>query len=392
MKIIHTADWHIGKIVHEYSMLEEQEYILKEFVKIVKEENPHAIIIAGDIYDRAVAPAEAVELLDKVIGELVLDIKIPVFIISGNHDSPERLCFGSGILRSKNLFIEGHFEKDTKKIVLRDEYGPVNFYLLPYVDPAIVRSVYEDGSIRTYDQAAKAIIERLSGNINKNERNIIVTHNYVRGINELSISDSERPLSIGGVDFIDVEKFKDFNYTALGHLHRPQKAGSDKAFYSGSILKYSFSEVNHKKSINIVNINSKGEAEICLRELKPRKDMRDLEASLRDLLSPSFYKNIETEHFYRITLTDKGEILDPMGKLKSVYPNVLQIMVKDRLRTTEEARTAAGEGYRDKTKLELFEEFYKSLNDGDLEPENANIISKIIEEVERKGDDFYETY
>ena len=173
MKIIHTGDWHIGKIVHEYSMIEEQEFILKQFVKLVKEEKPHVVIIAGDIYDRSVAPIEGVELLDRVLGQIILDLGIPVLVISGNHDSPERISFGSGILRSKNLFIEGLFKKDISRIVIGDDYGAVNFYMLPYADPAIVRNVYEDGSIRTHNQAMKAIINRVSNYLNRNERNYV---------------------------------------------------------------------------------------------------------------------------------------------------------------------------------------------------------------------------
>lgn len=392
MKIVHTADWHIGKIVNEYSMIGEQEYMLEQFVNIVKEEEPHVVIIAGDIYDRSVAPIEAVELLDKTLGKIILDFEIPVLLISGNHDSPERLSFGNGILRSKNLFIEGNFKKDLTKIELNDDYGKVNFYMLPYVDPAIVRNIYEDGRIRTHNQAMKAIIERVNGSFDKSERNIMITHGYARGVSELSISDSERPLSIGGTDYVEIDNFRDFNYTALGHLHRPQHAGDKKICYSGSLLKYSFSEVEHKKSVTIVNMDANGDVTIEQKELKPKRDMRDLEGKLDELLDPANYKGIEQEHFYRVILTDKGELLDPMGKLKSVYPNVLQIMVKERIRDISDVRTAAGEGYRDKPKLQLFEEFYKSITEEDLERENIEVISRIIEEVEKKGDDLCETY
>ncbi len=392
MKIVHTADWHIGKIVNEYSMIGEQEYMLGQFVEIVKEEEPHVVIIAGDIYDRSIAPIEAVELLDKTLGRIILDFGIPVLLISGNHDSPERLSFGSGILRSKNLFIEGNFKKDITKIVINDDYNKVNFYMLPYVDPAIVRNIYEDGSIRTHNQAMRAIIDRLNGNFDKSERNIMITHGYARGISELSFSDSERPLSIGGTDYVEIENFQGFNYTALGHLHRPQYAGGKKVYYSGSLLKYSFSEVDHKKSVTVVNMDEKGDVIIEQKELKPKRDMRDLEGKLSELLDPSTYRNIEQEHFYRVILTDKGELLDPMSKLKSVYPNVLQIMVKERIKGARDIKTAAGEGYKDKTKLQLFKEFYKSITEDDLETENIEVMSRIIEGVEKKGDDLYEAY
>ncbi len=390
MKIIHTADWHIGKIVNEYSMISEQEYILKQFVKLVKDEEPHAVIIAGDIFDRSVAPTEAVELLDRTLGRIILDFGIPVLIISGNHDSPERLSFGSGILRSKDLFIEGNFKKDISKITINDDYGRVNFFMLPYTDPAIVRNEYKDVNIRTHNQAMKAIMERLNGNFDKSERNILITHGYARGISELAFSDSERPLSIGGADYVEIENFKDFNYTALGHLHRPQQAGNGKAYYSGSLLKYSFSEVEHKKSVTIINMDENGYFNMEQKELKPKRDMRDLEGKLNELLDPATYKNIELDHFYRIMLTDKGELLDPMGKLKSVYPNVLQIMVKERIKDTSGIKTAAAQGYRDKSKLQLFKEFYKSITDDDLEDYDTKVMSSIIEDIEKKGDDFYE--
>lgn len=390
MKIIHTGDWHIGKIVHEYSMIEEQEYILKQFIKIVEEEKPHGVIIAGDIYDRSVAPIEAVELLDRVLRRIVLDMEIPILAVSGNHDSPERLSFGSGIMRSNNLYIEGVFNKDINKVILNDEYGIVNFYMLPYTDPAIVRNVYEDGSIRNHNQAMKAITERISSSLNRNERNVMITHGYVRGDEEPESSDSERPLSIGGTDYADLEHFKDFNYVALGHLHAPQKVGSKKVRYSGSLLKYSFSEVKQKKSITIVNMDSAGDITIGEREIKPRKDMRELVGDLKSLLDPAVYKDTELDHFYRVMLTDKGDLVDPMGKLRSVYPNVLQIMMKERLKETIPARTAAEKGYRSKSKLQLFKEFYSNINDVELGADDIEIIEKVIEEVEKRGDDFYE--
>lgn len=392
MKIIHTGDWHIGKIVHEQSMIEEQRYILHEFVELVEEEKPGVVLIAGDIYDRSVPPTEAVELLDEVLAKIVLDMDIPVLAVAGNHDSPERLSFASGIMRSRNLFIEGVFKKDLEKISIEDDFGLVNFYLLPYVDPAIVRNTYEDKDIRNHDQAIKTIIDRLGDRLDKSERNVMISHGYVRGVKDLEDSDSERPLSIGGTDYVDFEHFKDFDYVALGHLHSPQSVYKDKIRYSGSLLKYSFSEVKQKKSITIVDMDSKGEIEIRNHQLKIRRDMRELEGDLESLLDPRVYKDTKLDDFLRIILTDKGELIDPMGKLRSVYPNLLQIVMKDRIREIDKEKTSAGKGYRSKTKLQLFKEFYNNINDVELAEDDLEIIQRVIGEVEKRGDDHYEAY
>ena len=388
MKIVHTADWHIGKIVNEYHMTKDQEYILNQFVGLISEEKPDALIIAGDIYDRSVAPVDAIELLDKVLGTIILDYKIPVFVVAGNHDSPERIDFGSGIMKSKGLYIEGIFKKDTAKIVLNDQYGPVNFYLLPYADPALVRDVFEDISIRTHEDAMTAVMQRIRSNINQNERNIMITHAYVKGNHDPEISESERPLTIGGTEAVSHELFHDFCYTALGHLHSPQKAGRDNISYSGSLLKYSFSEIKQKKGINIVNIDGNGKATIETIELKPMRDMRIIRGQLKNLLDPEVYKNTNREDYIKAILTDKEELVEPMRKLKSVYPNIMLLEMEERLGRKE--RVLSAEKCRERSKLELFKEFYKSINDTELAGENLGFLSKVIEEVEKKGEDYNE--
>lgn len=385
MKIIHTGDWHIGKIVNEYHMTKDQEYILDKFLHIVQEEKPNAIIIAGDIYDRSVAPVEAVELLDKVLGKIILEYNIPVLAVAGNHDSPERLNFGSGILKTKGLYIEGVFQKDITKITLRDEHGPVNFYLLPYADPALVRDVYEDPDIRSQQDAMKAVIERIGSTMDKNERNIMITHGYIRGTEEPETSESERPLSIGGTDMVSYELFDDFCYTALGHLHSPQKAGKDNIRYSGSLLKYSFSEVKQKKGVNIVSIDDKGSVDIVTRELVPIRDMRIIRGELKNLTDPEVYKSANREDYIKAILTDKGELLDPMRKLKSIYPNIMLLEMEDRGSRGDYLHSS--QTSRGKSKLELFSEFYKYINDAELAQESAGVLSRIIEEVEKRGED-----
>jgi len=385
VKIIHTGDWHIGKIVNEYHMTKDQEYILDQLLDIIKEEKPQALIIAGDIYDRSVAPVEAVELLDKVLGKVILEYGIPVLAIAGNHDSPERLNFGSEILKTKGLYIEGMLKKDPAKVVLYDEHGPVNFYLIPYADSALVRDVFEDSDIRCQQDAMKAITDRIKATMNKDERNIVITHGYIRGKEDPETSDSERPLSIGGTDMVSYELFDDFCYTALGHLHSPQKAGIEKIRYSGSLLKYSFSEVKQKKGVNIVNIDDKGEVKIETRQLIPLRDMRIIKGELNKLMDPEIYNLGNREDYIKVILTDKGELLEPMRKLKAIYPNIMQLEFEDR--ATRGEQYSSSKASRGKSKLELFNEFYRYINDEELAEDSAEIVTKIIEEVEKRGED-----
>lgn len=399
MKIIHTGDWHIGKIVNEFSMIEDQEYILDQLVKIIEEEEPEALVIAGDLYDRSIPPVEAVELLDRIFSKILLEFKTPILAIAGNHDSSERLSFANRILNKNGLHIAGVFDKEVKKVTLQDQYGPVNFYLLPYADPRQIRHVLEDDEISTHDDAMKKIIEKIKENMNKNEKNVMIAHGYVTFLNEktsehieeddhsragLEISDSERLLSIGGTDLISGKYFDCFNYTALGHLHGPQKVGSDKMRYSGSLLKYSFSETNHKKGLTIVEIDEKGQVAIELRELIPKRDMRVLKGPLDELISPAVYQNSNIEDYVYAILTDEGELVDPISKLRAVYPNIMGLNRED-MNLGEESRTSAASGYQSKSKLKLFEEFYKSISGKELTEEKLDIVKEVIEEVEKGG-------
>ena len=383
LKIIHTGDWHIGKIVNEFHMTADQEYILEQFIEIIREEKPDAVVIAGDIYDRSVAPVEAVELLDRVFTKIVIDLKTPILAVAGNHDSPERLGFACEILRNKGLYIEGLFKKNISKVELSDEHGPVNFYLLPYADPAFVRDVYEDENIRSHDDAFKAVLEKIGGQIKSKERNILITHGYVRGVEDIELSDSERPLSIGGTDYVNVEHFNRFHYTALGHLHGPQKVGSERVRYSGSLMKYSFSEVRQKKSITIVNLDEKGNITTELRGLVPLRDMRVIKGELKNLLDPVVYMDTNIDDYINVILTDEGELIDPIGKLRAVYKNVMQITRENRQGQGKLAETEYGMDYRNKSKVELFKDFYQHITDVELGEDKVGIIENIIEEIEK---------
>lgn len=386
MKIIHTGDWHIGKIVNEFSMLEEQKHVLGQFISIVERENPDAIIIAGDVYDRSIPPVEAVELVDEVFSKLLLELKVPILAIAGNHDSAERLSFASRILTNNGLHIVGGFNGDIHCTTLKDEFGPVNFYMLPYTDPRNVRHVYRDNNITTHDDAMKKIISLISEAINPDERNVMITHGYITHMGQQAelTSESERPLSIGGTEFVSSDYFNIFNYTALGHLHAPQKAGNECIRYSGSMLKYSFSEVNQRKGINVVEIDKEGNVDITFVPLIPKRDMRIIKGPIDELLNPEVFKNTNTEDYVYAILTDKGELIDPISKLRTVYPNIMGLS-KENGNQREQNNTSASEGYKSKSKLELFEEFYEAMQGEPLGVEETEIISKIIGEVDRKG-------
>ena len=253
MKFIHTSDWHIGKIVNQTYMTADQKFYLNKLQEFIAAEKPDALLIAGDVYDRAVPPVEAVEALDQFLSNIVLDLQVPVLIIAGNHDSPDRLNFGSGILEAKGLHIAGRFRKEIRKITLPDQHGPVHFFLVPYAPPVAVRDVLGREEIHDHDTAMRAIIESIHAVWDPTARNVLVTHGFVTGSEAPELSDSEKPLSfaaaIGGVDNVDASLFAGFSYTALGHLHGPQKVGSDRIRYAGSMLKYSFSEATRKKRL-----------------------------------------------------------------------------------------------------------------------------------------------
>ncbi len=398
MKIIHTGDWHIGKIVNEFSMIDDQRYILNELIKLINLEKPDVLIIAGDIYDRSIPPVEAVDLLNEVFSKILIDNKVKIVAISGNHDSGERISFGSKILEKEGLYIQGIIEDEIKSITIDDEEGNVNFYMIPYVDPAILRRKFNNSEIRNHNDAMKAIINRIKPNLNENERNIVVTHGYVTykrkdaidkdGENlyelaELEVSDSERPLSIGGTDLIDSDNFDCFDYVALGHLHGRQKVGREEIRYSGSLMKYSFSEINHKKSVVIIEIDGNKKINIRQEELRPKRNMRIIKGPLDELIKAGLEDCSNREDYIQAILTDEGEIIDPIGKLRSAYPNIM-ILKREEKKDIGTSLTAASKGYKSKTELELFEEYYDRLGSGEFTEEKKEVIRDVVNEVFRE--------
>lgn len=394
MKIIHTSDWHIGKIVNEFSMIEDQKYILNKLIELIEIEDPKVLLIAGDIYDRSIPPVEAVELLNETLNKLIIEKDIKVLAISGNHDGGERLSFGGSILEKQGLYIAGRDEELYKKVTIKDENKNINFYLVPYKDPALTKKILEDKEIKSHNDAMISVVNKIKKELNKKEKNILVGHGYITmkrkdaikelenkyEVAELETSESERPLSIGGTDLIDGNIFKDFDYVALGHLHGRQKVGREEMRYSGSLLKYSFSEVNQKKGVYILDINKENNIDIDFKPMKPLRDLRIIKGNIEDLLEEG--RNIKDgkNDYIQAILTDDGELINPMEKLKSVYPNTMLITRERKKEITEDKTSAKGE-YKKKSKLELFKEFYDDLGNGDYTKEKEEVLINTINEV-----------
>lgn len=377
MKFMHLSDLHIGKRVNEFSMIEDQIYILQKILELADKEKPDAILIAGDVYDKNLPTIDGVNLLDDFLSGLH-ERKIPVFMISGNHDSADRLNFASRILRNNDVYIAGTYQGEIARFTIKDGQGPVNIYLLPFVKPAIA-SVYHEG-VESYHDAVKAILS--AANVNKTERNILVAHQFVTaGDISPECCDSEN-ISVGGLDNVDVSVFDDFDYVALGHLHGPQQIGRDTVRYAGSPLKYSFSETNQKKSVTMVTINNKEEIIQEYIRLIPLRDMRQLKGPIDELLNPKNYKNGNTMDYIHATLTDEEEIYDAIGRIRSIYPNVMRIDFDNSKTKPNETAKLAAEDIIRKDPLWLFEEFFKNQNNVPMSDEQHEIMKKLLMEQE----------
>lgn len=385
MKILHLADLHLGKILQEQSLIEDQEYMLKEIIEIIKNENIETVLISGDVYDRSVPPAEAVNLLDNFLKILIKELKIKVFIISGNHDSKDRLGFGSKIFEDEGLYIESKYNGNLRKVELEDSYGKINIYMLPFVKPIEVKDFFEDDLENNYNTAIHKIIEKEK--INKDERNIIMVHQFVTaGTIEPERTESEI-LSLGGIENVDVSNFDDFDYVAIGHVHRPQQIGRKEARYAGTMLKYSFSEINHNKSVPVIDFKEKGNIEINLKELIPLRDMREIKGPIEELLKKENYELGNVNDYIKAVITNEETIYDAIGQIRRIYPNTLKIEIRN-------SKTINGGQEQDlnlqkvkrKSELELFEDFYKSQNNVDLDEKQKEIIKDIISEVKDETD------
>lgn len=374
MRILHTADWHIGKIVNEFSMLEDQEYYLNQLVDKVKQLNVDVLIMAGDLYDRAIPPKEAVTLANRIITRLIKEVKVPVLAIAGNHDSNERLEYGAELLETSDLFIEGTLKKTTRKVTI----DGVNFYLLPFADHVTIRQLLEREDIKDLEDATKVQVESIKAEMNLDEVNILIAHGYIVNQTKDSVEDSEseRPLSIGTAEFVDASIFEDFDYVALGHLHKAQKVKWDKVRYSGSPLKYSKSEVPHKKKSWILEIE-KDRLDIEPVEIEPLRDMQVIRGSFNTLMES------ESKDYVFFELEDKDYVMDAMNQLRRRYPFAMGLEYIGRERSDVDAAKQTQQTLQKKTMVELFEDFYAAYNQETLDTRQKSAVEQIMHDVQK---------
>lgn len=374
MKIIHLSDLHLGKRVNEFSMIEDQEYILTKIINIIDEQKPQAVIIAGDVYDKSVPSAEAVELFDDFLVRLSKR-GLKVFVISGNHDSAERIAFGGRLMDKRGIYMSPVFNGKVEPITLEDEFGEINFYMLPFVKPSHVRRFYPDDHIETYTDAIRVVVDHI--NIDTDKRNVLITHQFVTG----ALRTESEEVSVGGADNVDVSAFEGFDYVALGHIHRAQKCGSEFVRYSGTPLKYSFSEANDSKTVTIVDLKAKGDTELSFYPLVPKRDLVEIKGCYNDLTLKSFYDGTSyAEDYMHITLTDEEDIPDVLTKLRVIYKNIMKLDC-DNLRTRHSAEISGATDVKSKTPLEHFGEFYEMQNGQSMNDEQISFMTNLIEEI-----------
>ncbi|MBQ8827884.1 MAG: exonuclease SbcCD subunit D [Clostridia bacterium] len=377
MRFIHVADLHIGKKVNEFSMIADQTYILNEILKITEEYKADAVIIAGDIYDKTVPPLDAVQLFDSFLTRL-MQMNVYVFAVSGNHDSAERISFGASIMKKSNVFVSPIYKGASEPVKLHDEYGYINVYLLPFIKPIHVRNAYPDAEIHTYDDAVKYAVDKMNTDVS--ERNIIVAHQFVTGAQRC---ESEE-LSIGGLDDIDYKTFEKFDYAALGHIHGAQHCGVPHVRYSGTPLKYSFSECCHKKSVTVVDVKEKGNVEISTVPLKALHDMREIKGTYMEITDRRNYIGTDTDDYMHITLTDEEDIPDAIGKLRAIYKNIMRLDY-DNIRTRSFSEVGTARITKEKTPVDLFSDLYEMQNNQSLCEEQRKLLEEIIERTEGKS-------
>ena len=373
MKFLHLSDLHLGKRVNEVSMLDDQDDILHKILEIADAERPDALIIAGDVYDKSVPSGEAVTLFDWFLVALAKR-GVPVLLISGNHDSPERLSFGSRLLDASGIHISPVYNGEVHPITLQDEHGPVHFWLLPFLKPAHVKRFFPDETIESYTDAIRTAIAHMD--VDFAARNVLVTHQFVTGA---STCESEE-LSVGGTDNVDASVFDGFDYVALGHIHGPQNIGSNRIRYCGTPLKYSFSEAAHNKSVTSVSLGAKGDLELRLCPLYPKHDLRELRGSFAAVTDPKFYAETATDDYLHIILTDEEDVPEAVGKLRQIYPNLMKLSY-DNTRTRANHIIDAAADVQRKTPLALLEELYALQNNQPMGEQQRAFAQSLIEQI-----------
>ena len=373
MKIAHISDLHLGKTLHNFSLIEDQEYILNQIVQKIVENKVEVLLVAGDIYDKNVAPEAGIKLFRKFLNDLV-NINIKVMVISGNHDSAERLTFGGEFMTDKGIFFSKVYDGNIEPIVLKDENGSVNFYLLPFIKPSIVQHYFPDEKIESYEDAVSCAVKQME--LNSSERNIIVAHQNILSAERC---ESEENV-IGGLDAVSDQIFKDFDYVALGHIHKQQEIGKSKVMFSGTPLKYSVSELDHNKVMPVITLGKKSEKDIELVPLVPKRELRQIKATFDEIMKNSKNDPYNAEDFIDVILTDENDVLDAISTLRSVYPNILKITYDNKATKAAES-VEKFDAVDEKKPLDVFEVFYKARRGTDMDDMQKEYIQSLIENI-----------
>lgn len=378
MRFLHTADWHIGKIVHEQSMLADQAYILEQLIEQVEEYEVDAVLMAGDLYDRSLPPKEAVSLVNQTLSRLINELEVPVFIIAGNHDSNERIEYLSGVAEAKQLYMEGTLKAYTRKVSLKE----ADIYMMPYADHVLIRQALDQTEIRTIEEAVAAQVEQItsSDEFDRSRINMVMFHGYVISGSRTSLveSDSERPLSIGTAEWIDQSIFDAFDYVALGHLHKGQKVGSNRIRYSGSPLKYSKSEAAHQKKSFIIDID-RDSLEVTPVPLIPKRDMRIVRGAFDDLMQQDW-----SDDYIFIELTDDMFIQDAMSRLRGQFPQVLGLEYVNLRADQSTYQTARSQDLKRQSIESLFSDFFEQYTEHTLDEPRREVVREIVRLVEQE--------
>ena len=373
MKFIHLSDLHIGRRVNGFSMLEDQEHILVEILRAVEAEQPDAVLIAGDVYDKSIPSAEAVQLFDAFLTGLKGRCQ-HVFVISGNHDSAERIAFGGRLMEQSGVHMVPVYDGCAASLTLNDAHGPVHVYMLPYLRPSMVRQAFPEASMESYTDAYREAVAQMD--VNVSDRNVLIAHAFVTGAERSASED----ISVGGADNVDASVFDAFDYVALGHLHRPQNIGSERIRYCGTPLKYDFSEVSHEKSLTVVELAEKGALSVKTVALEPLRDMRELRGTYMELTARSLYAGTNITDYLRVTLTDEDDVPDALNKLRTIYPNIMRLDYDNR-RTRAAGQLTISDDVPKLDPATLFAGFYEQQNGQPMNEAQEKLLSGLIERI-----------
>lgn len=374
---MHLADLHLGKRVNGFSMMEDQEYILNRILEIMEEEQPDGLLIAGDVYDKTIPPAEAVRLMDDFLTAVAAK-HVPVFLISGNHDSAERVAFGHQLMQGSGIWISPVYDGTIRHHTLEDRWGEVNIYLIPFLRPSVVRSFFPDAEIGDYTDALQTIIQELP--LDASKRNVVLAHQFVTAAEALPETCDSEQLSVGGLDRVDGSVFSPFDYTALGHLHGPQRVGSETIRYAGSPLKYSFSELHQKKSVTVAELREKGVTEIRQIPLQPRREMIELRGTFEEILAEARKKGEPQTDYYHMILTDETDVVDALSRLREYYPNIM-LLDYDNRRTRSQKEVEQLDRVEERTPGELFAALYEQQNGQEMDSDRKEYLDGLIREI-----------